>query len=54
MIIILIGPMGCGKTTIGLTLAKTLDCDFDDADDFHPPENIAKMRNGTPLDDVDR
>ncbi len=54
MIVILIGPMGCGKTTVGRMLAEKLDCDFDDGDDFHPPENIAKMRSGTPLTDKDR
>ncbi len=54
MIIVLIGPMGCGKTTIGRLLAEKLDCDLDDADDFHPPENITKMRSGTPLNDEDR
>ncbi|VAX13581.1 Shikimate kinase I [hydrothermal vent metagenome] len=30
--IILIGPMGAGKTTIGRQLAKTLDLDFVDSD----------------------
>jgi len=25
-----------------------------DADDFHPPENVAKMENGILLDDSDR
>ncbi len=54
MIIVLIGPMGCGKTTVGRLLADKLDFDFDDGDDFHPPANIAKMRSGTPLTDKDR
>src|SRR5690606_31117403 len=27
---------------------------FRDADDFHPPENVAKMSSGIPLTDVDR
>lgn len=54
MIIVLIGPMGCGKTTIGRLLAEKLNCDLDDADDYHPRENITKMRSGIPLDDEDR
>ena len=54
MIIVIIGPMGCGKTTVGEVLAKRLNWTFADADDFHPPENVEKMRQGTPLDDNDR
>jgi len=48
------GVSGSGKTTVGQALAKQLDWDFFDADDFHPPENIAKMTEGIPLDDSDR
>ncbi len=54
MIIVLIGPMGCGKTTVGRLLADKLKFEFADGDDFHPPENIAKMQSGTPLTDDDR
>ena len=54
MVIVLIGPMGCGKTTVGQLLARQLVWPFDDADDFHPEANIAKMRAGIPLDDDDR
>lgn len=52
--IIVIGVAGCGKTTVGKSLATHLGWDFYDADDFHPPENIAKMTNGIPLNDADR
>lgn len=54
MIIVIIGPMGCGKTTVGELLADRLNWTFADADDFHPPENVEKMRQGIPLDDDDR
>lgn len=51
---IVMGVSGCGKTTVGMALAKKLDCPFYDGDDFHPPENVAKMASGVPLDDDDR
>ena len=51
---IVMGVSGCGKTTVGMALAKRLGCPFYDGDDFHPPENIAKMSSGIPLDDADR
>ena len=54
MIIVLIGPMGCGKTTVGEMLAERVGCSFADGDDFHPPENVDKMRQGIPLQDSDR
>jgi gluconokinase len=54
VIVIVMGVSGCGKTTIGRALAGRLGCEFLDADDFHPPENIARMRDGTPLTDADR
>jgi carbohydrate kinase (thermoresistant glucokinase family) len=54
MILVIIGPMGCGKTTIGLMLASRLGWDFEDGDDYHPPENVEKMRAGIALDDNDR
>lgn len=54
MIVVLWGVSGCGKTTVGRLLARALDCDFHDADDFHPQANVDKMRAGTPLTDDDR
>jgi carbohydrate kinase (thermoresistant glucokinase family) len=48
------GPMGCGKTAIGKMLAKKLGWPFYDADDFHPKENVEKMRAGIALTDEDR
>jgi carbohydrate kinase (thermoresistant glucokinase family) len=53
-ILIMMGPMGCGKTTVGRLLAQTLAWPFIDADDFHPAANVAKMRQGVALNDADR
>ncbi len=52
--LVVMGVSGCGKTTLGEGLARTLGWPFFDADDFHPPENVAKMRAGEPLNDADR
>ena len=54
MKIIIAGVSGSGKSTVGKLLAERLGCEFADADDYHPPENIAKMKAGIPLDDADR
>lgn len=54
MVVLLMGVAGSGKTTVGLQLAAQLGWSFRDADDFHPPENVAKMSSGTPLNDRDR
>lgn len=54
MVIILMGPMGCGKTTIGKILAEKLGGSFYDGDDFHPEKNVEKMRAGIALTDEDR
>lgn len=54
MILILMGVSGSGKTTVGRELSARLDWPYLDADDFHPPENVEKMRAGTPLSDEDR
>jgi len=54
MIVLVMGVAGVGKTTIGAALARALDARFLDADDFHPPENVAKMKAGIPLQDADR
>ena len=48
------GVVGAGKTTVGKLLAKKLGWQFADADDFHPKENVEKMRRGISLTDDDR
>ena len=54
MIVIVMGTTGSGKTTIGTLLAKRLGWQFVDADAFHPPANVEKMKHGIPLTDADR
>jgi gluconokinase len=54
MIVLVMGVSGSGKSTIGERLAKRLGFRFIDADDHHPPQNVAKMAAGIPLDDADR
>jgi gluconate kinase len=49
MIVLVMGVAGVGKTTIGEALARALAARFIDADDYHPPENVAKMKAGVPL-----
>ncbi|MBW8863766.1 MAG: gluconokinase [Verrucomicrobia bacterium] len=48
------GVTGCGKTTVAQLFAQKIGAVFYEGDDFHPPENIAKMRAGIPLTDADR
>ena len=48
------GVSGCGKTTVGKRLSQKIGLPFFDADDFHPPENVEKMKSGQPLNDDDR
>ena len=52
--LIIMGVSGSGKTTIGQLLASETGGTFLDGDDFHPPENVAKMSTGIPLTDADR
>ncbi|MCQ8189282.1 gluconokinase [Streptomyces rugosispiralis] len=53
-VVVVMGVSGTGKTTVGPLLAEELGVPYAEADDFHPPANIAKMSAGTPLDDDDR
>ena len=48
------GVSGSGKTTVAQQLAQHLGWTFAEADEFHPPVNVAKMAAGVPLVDEDR
>ena len=52
--VVVMGVSGCGKSSIGAAVARALGARFIDGDDLHPPENIAKMAAGIPLEDADR
>ena len=54
MLVTVMGVSGSGKTTVAAALAQRLRVPFVDADDLHPPANVAKMSAGIPLDDADR
>jgi gluconokinase len=52
--VVMMGVSGTGKTTVGSALATRLGWAFAEGDQFHPDANVAKMRQGVPLDDEDR
>jgi len=54
MFVLVMGVTASGKSTIGQLLAARLGLSFHDADDYHPPENRAKMAADIALDDADR
>jgi gluconokinase len=54
VILMVAGVSGSGKTTVGALVAGRLQWQFADADTFHPPANVDKMRAGIPLTDEDR
>lgn len=54
MIVIVMGVVGAGKTTVGQLFAQQMGWEFADADDFHPSSNVEKIRHGIPLTDTDR
>ena len=54
LVLIFMGVSGGGKTTVGKLFAKRTGATFYEGDEFHPSENIEKMRRGVPLTDGDR
>ncbi|WP_110888121.1 gluconokinase [Deinococcus yavapaiensis] len=54
MIVVVMGVSGSGKTTVGRAVARRLNVTFLDADEFHSPRNVERMRRGEALTDEDR
>lgn len=50
--IVVMGVTGSGKTAVGRALAARLGATFIEGDDFHSPENVARMARGEPLTDA--
>jgi gluconokinase len=48
------GVAGSGKSLIGAALAKALDVDFVEGDQYHSAESVKRMSAGIPLTDDDR
>ncbi|MBX3576741.1 MAG: gluconokinase [Rhizobiaceae bacterium] len=45
------GVAGSGKSVVGSALARALDSRFVEGDQLQPPENVARMASGLPLND---
>lgn len=52
--VVVMGVAGCGKSEVGARLAALLGVPLIEGDAFHPPANVAKMRDGLALTDEDR
>ena len=52
--LVFMGVSGCGKSTVAKIYANRGGFAYIEADEFHPPENVAKMSAGIPLTDADR
>ena len=53
-IILVMGTAGSGKSRFSSLLAEHLGVRFIEADEYHSPGNIGKMREGMPLTDEER
>jgi gluconokinase len=53
-VILVMGVSGCGKSSVATELVDRIGGRLIEGDTFHPPENIARMAAGQPLDDAMR
>jgi carbohydrate kinase (thermoresistant glucokinase family) len=54
MQVVVMGPAGSGKSSLGVPLAERLGVPFLEGDSLHPSANREKMAAGVPLTDEDR
>lgn len=54
VLLVCMGVSGSGKSTLARILARQFGMEFCEADDFHGPENQARMAAGQPLSDAMR
>lgn len=54
MVIVLMGPAGAGKSTVGTALASRLGWTFVEGDEYHPTEHLERMARGQPLEERQR
>ncbi len=52
--IVIMGVAGCGKSSLGQEVAAAQQWPLIEGDDFHSPDNRAKMSQGVALTDADR
>ncbi|MFI6784964.1 gluconokinase [Micromonospora sp. NPDC050276] len=52
--VVVMGVAGAGKTTVARGISAATGLLFAEADEFHTPGNVARMRSGVPLDDAAR
>ncbi|WP_210649167.1 gluconokinase [Nocardioides sp. SYSU D00065] len=52
--LVFMGVSGSGKSSVAQAVQQRLGWELAEGDDFHPPANVAKMREGIALTDADR
>ena len=51
--LVVIGVLGCGRSTLAAALGQALHLNMGDCDNLHLPGSVSKMQAGVPLTDAD-